>query len=178
MNKKGFTLVELLAVIAILAILVLVAVPNVLGMFNNAKKDTFATETKDMIRIAQQQYLANFGKYTKYAVEGSITDDEKIQTITCTSTTGPSSVIKLNQKGEPVVKNASATDDKDKYEWSTTYCKIDKDAGNLTNFIITFEPSKGDVKTVTSTDRTYTYTFPKDGETGETVFDMKKVEAQ
>ncbi|UKI58404.1 MAG: prepilin-type N-terminal cleavage/methylation domain-containing protein [Clostridium sp.] len=38
MNKKGFTLVELLAVIAILAILVLVAVPNVLGMFNNAKK--------------------------------------------------------------------------------------------------------------------------------------------
>lgn len=33
MNKKGFTLVELLAVIAILAILVIVAMPNVLGMF-------------------------------------------------------------------------------------------------------------------------------------------------
>ena len=33
MKKKGFTLVELLAVIAILAILVIVAMPNVLGMF-------------------------------------------------------------------------------------------------------------------------------------------------
>ena len=33
MNKKGFTLVELLAVIAILAILVIVAMPNVLGRF-------------------------------------------------------------------------------------------------------------------------------------------------
>ena len=50
MNKKGFTLVELLAVIAILAILVLVAVPNVLGMFNKAKKDTFLTETKNIFK--------------------------------------------------------------------------------------------------------------------------------
>ena len=34
-NKKGFTLVELLAAIAIL---VIIALPNVMGMFNNAKK--------------------------------------------------------------------------------------------------------------------------------------------
>ena len=38
MSKKGFTLVELLAVIAILAILVIIALPNILKMFNNAKK--------------------------------------------------------------------------------------------------------------------------------------------
>ena len=37
MKKRGFTLVELLAVIAILAILVLISLPNVVGMFNNAK---------------------------------------------------------------------------------------------------------------------------------------------
>ena len=43
-NKNGFTLVELLAVIAILAILVIVAMPNVLGMFNEAKQNTFITE--------------------------------------------------------------------------------------------------------------------------------------
>ena len=49
MNKKGFTLVELLAVIAILAILVLVAVPNVLNMFNQAKKDTFLIEAKNIL---------------------------------------------------------------------------------------------------------------------------------
>ena len=37
LNKKGFTLVELLAVIAILALLVIVAMPNVLEMFNACK---------------------------------------------------------------------------------------------------------------------------------------------
>ena len=34
--KKGFTLVELLAVIAIL---VIIALPNVMGMFNTAKQN-------------------------------------------------------------------------------------------------------------------------------------------
>ena len=43
MNKKGFTLVELLAVIAILALIVIIALPNVFSMFNEAKKDTFLT---------------------------------------------------------------------------------------------------------------------------------------
>ena len=36
MKRKGFTLVELLAVIAILAILTVIAVPNVLKMYNNS----------------------------------------------------------------------------------------------------------------------------------------------
>lgn len=164
MNKKGFTLVELLAVIAILAILVLVAVPNVLGMFNNAKKDTFATETKDMIRIAQQQYLADFGKWNSYAIAGSKTTTETLQFTECTSTVGPTTVVKKDQNGNAVTGTNT-----------TTYCKISKDAGNLTNFIITFEPSKGDVKTVTSTDGTYKYNF---NSSTDGTFDAKSVVAQ
>lgn len=35
MKKQGFTLVELLAVIAIMAMLVIIALPNVLKMFND-----------------------------------------------------------------------------------------------------------------------------------------------
>ena len=57
MNKKGFTLVELLAVIAILAILVIIALPNVLGMFNNAKKSTFNTETQNIFKQAQTDFV-------------------------------------------------------------------------------------------------------------------------
>ena len=57
MNKKGFTLVELLAVIAILAILVIIALPNVMGMFNTAKKNSFATEVKEVYKTAQQQWM-------------------------------------------------------------------------------------------------------------------------
>jgi len=56
-NKKGFTLVELLAVIAILAILVIIALPNVMGMFNEAKKNSFNTEIKELYKVAQQQWM-------------------------------------------------------------------------------------------------------------------------
>ena len=58
MNKKGFTLVELLAVIAILAILVLVAVPNVLSMFNKAKKDVFLTDAKNIYKEVSKKYIS------------------------------------------------------------------------------------------------------------------------
>ena len=58
MNKKGFTLVELLAVIAILAILVIIALPNVLNMFNEAKKDTFLTEAKTISKNVSNRYIS------------------------------------------------------------------------------------------------------------------------
>ena len=57
MNKKGFTLVELLAVIAILAILVLVAVPNVLSMFNKAKKDSFLNDARNIYKEVTKKYI-------------------------------------------------------------------------------------------------------------------------
>ena len=59
MKKKGFTLVELLAVIAILAILVIIALPNVMGMFNTAKKNSFSTEVKEMMKVAEQQWISS-----------------------------------------------------------------------------------------------------------------------
>lgn len=59
--KKGFTLVELLAVIAILAILIIIALPNILEMFNNAKKDSFVTEARSIYKSAQQKYIADGG---------------------------------------------------------------------------------------------------------------------
>ncbi len=57
MKKKGFTLVELLAVIAILAILVIIALPNVMSLFNEAKKNSFANELKEIYKTAQNQWM-------------------------------------------------------------------------------------------------------------------------
>lgn len=145
MNKKGFTLVELLAVIAILAILVIIALPNVLSMFNQAKEDTFATETKEMVKIAQQQYLATFGKWTYYAIEnGNDASGKAVAVKDCTSSDGP--VFKKDDNG-----NVTSEIEK--------YCKINKEAGNLTSFVVTFNKADGQVATVFSTDGTYTYTF-------------------
>ena len=65
MNKKGFTLVELLAVIAILAILVIIALPNVIKLYNNAKKNTFLTEAKTIYKEAANKYITESMKGNK-----------------------------------------------------------------------------------------------------------------
>ena len=71
MKNKGFTLVELLAVIAILAVLVIVAMPNVLGMFNQAKASSFATEVQKLMDTAITTFtrdaLLNNGKTVYYS---------------------------------------------------------------------------------------------------------------
>ena len=59
MKNKGFTLVELLAVISILAILVIIALPNVLKMFNDAKKNSFLTEAKTVYGEAGKKYISD-----------------------------------------------------------------------------------------------------------------------
>ena len=68
MNKKGFTLVELLAVIAILAILVIIALPNVLKMFNDAKKNSFLTEAKTLAQDVSSKYISESMKGNKLSV--------------------------------------------------------------------------------------------------------------
>ena len=78
MNKKGFTLVELLAVIAILAILVIIALPNVLKMFNDSKKNSFLTEAKTLYSEASKKYISENMKGNKLTYISS-EDDTKLE---------------------------------------------------------------------------------------------------
>ncbi len=55
-KKKGFTLVELLAVIVILAVLVLLAVPSVLKMMDGAKANAFKIEAENIGKAAKAAY--------------------------------------------------------------------------------------------------------------------------
>lgn len=52
MNKKGFTLVEVLAVIVLLGLLVGIAVPNILRSQTKAKEKTLSTKVKNIERAA------------------------------------------------------------------------------------------------------------------------------
>ena len=57
MNKKGFTLVELLAVIAILAILVILAIPSVLDIYNNSREKIRVQTVKTYINATKKFYM-------------------------------------------------------------------------------------------------------------------------
>ena len=56
MNKKGFTLVELMAVIAILGIILLIAVPSYLGVSKKIKADMWDNKMK-MIETAVEMWV-------------------------------------------------------------------------------------------------------------------------
>lgn len=70
-NKKGFTLVELLAVIVVLAIIMVIAVPTILNNMNNAKIKSFQLEGQRILDLALAHYESeglmgspNFGSFT------------------------------------------------------------------------------------------------------------------
>ena len=56
MNKKGFTLVELLAVIVILAIILVIAVPKVMDTIDSARNASLESSAKMVAAQAENQY--------------------------------------------------------------------------------------------------------------------------
>lgn len=57
LNKKGFTLVELLSVIVILSVIVLIATNAVVPMADSAKKQVLAMEANSLVKAAQTLYI-------------------------------------------------------------------------------------------------------------------------
>lgn len=54
--KKGFTLVELLAVIVILAIILAIAIPGISNVINSSKEQAYESQ-KELIVNAAKKYL-------------------------------------------------------------------------------------------------------------------------
>ena len=57
--KRGFTLVELLAVIVILAIIMIIAIPAVLNTLDASRRKTFAEYVDKVVNLAEQKELSN-----------------------------------------------------------------------------------------------------------------------
>jgi len=73
MNKKGFTLVELLMVVIIIGILVTLAVPNYYKTIERAKAAK-AKATLDLLRKAELQYQLLYDDFTSNLPELDLVD--------------------------------------------------------------------------------------------------------
>lgn len=165
-NNKGFTLVELLAVIAILAILVIIALPNVLKLYNNAKKNIFLTEAKNI-------YKSSANKYVTESRKGKIISfiDSKNNGLGLTNEKDLEYCINLNEGGS--VKNLVVLDSNYyiEYDGSTDISEYDlkdvKEKQDNTKLICSKNSSKivnvsplkkcSSDNTSTYSDSTYTY---------------------
>jgi len=77
--KKGFTLIELLAVIVILAIILLITMPVVLNVINEARKGAFEASARGLVKAAENEYMKNALSGTSEIV--TYTFEDSVQTV-------------------------------------------------------------------------------------------------
>lgn len=69
MNKKGFTLVELLAIVVLLMTIILVSVPSFISTIKKDKEITYQSAIQDIILAAESFNSVNNGLITQVSVE-------------------------------------------------------------------------------------------------------------
>lgn len=72
MNKKGFTLVELLGVFSITAIILLIVVPSVTNMLRKAKDDQYESFKNDIFLAAEAYVGVNHSDFLELKEEGGV----------------------------------------------------------------------------------------------------------
>lgn len=134
-NKKGFTLVELLAVIVILGVLLMIAVPAIQNVIKKSKRNAFESQAKLIIENVETMLSAstNKPKETCYIPtkdvkleRGSLNDDAKKGYVTVTldpeSTTGYNVTINIGDGTYAIngqgLSNATATNSTDVPEYN------------------------------------------------------------
>ncbi len=89
MNKKGFTLIEILAVLVIVSILVIISIPTISDMLENSKEKS-RQEVLEMVKTAAEMYAIDYKvglaepiyitelckNYLKCPIKDPITDEE------------------------------------------------------------------------------------------------------
>lgn len=100
-NVRGFTLVELLAVIVVLAIIMLIAVNAILPQMDKARQNAFAIEANGLIKSATQYVIAK--SYT----DNKVVDDRGVcVTVATLVDSADSELDKTKYSGYVVIKKS------------------------------------------------------------------------
>ncbi len=121
MKKNGFTLVELLAIIALLAIMLLVAIPQVTKTMNKSEVQKEETFKKD-IELAAESYVEN--NWTKSKADFITKKCVSIQTLIDTGYVSPLTRNPVNEDqeiSEYSVKLINQTNENNKYRYKYQY---------------------------------------------------------
>lgn len=133
LNKKGFTLVELLAVIVVLAIILVIAIPNVLGIIDNSRKDSFISTAKMIVDAAKTSIASNSNIAVPVKTDGS-----------------DAIVLLVNGAGANSLKVDNMTKDVDGGSYTTANCwvLIYRDGSSVLQYYITLDGSARDMNYV------------------------------
>lgn len=147
MNKKGFTLVELLATVVILGVLITIASFSATVMINNAKKKAGSLAVTNLKEAAITYYKQNNIKLTK-CNEGFMVDGDN--TSSCITSANEITVKELIEAG-------AFTDTKnicDKNATVTVYRYVDEDSGTdeLKSYVDDYACNATDTKNQISND--------------------------
>ena len=75
MNKKGFTLIEMLVVIAIIAVMVSIIIPTVMNSTNKAAAAANAANLRSLKAEITTAYLTNDSSVWTFNADGTVTCD-------------------------------------------------------------------------------------------------------
>ena len=139
MKKKGFTLVELLAVIAILAILAIITLPNIVALFNDAKKNSFTNELKNIDKTANSQWIRDSMFDTNEKTYARSKTNNCSNQLKLSGREELEYFIKMNKNG--AVVNYYATDGTYQYSYNGTGVKIE-DINNVVQISKITDPTQ------------------------------------
>ena len=98
--KKGFTLIEIIAVIVILGVLAIIIAPNVIEVMNNAEKDTFREFAEGVVRTISTDADNKGYKGENYSVKGGQIYDSSNTKLNTLGGSNESGIASINDSGK------------------------------------------------------------------------------